>query len=71
LKINGKNVLKSNTKDLLFSFDQIICSISEYIMIKTGDLIFTGPVQNPNTINIGDQIEAFIEDECLLRTRIN
>jgi acylpyruvate hydrolase len=42
LEQNGNTVQKGNTKDLIFSFDEIISYVSMFITLKTGDLIYTG-----------------------------
>ncbi len=66
LKINGNNVQQGNTKDLLFSFDEIIAYISKYFTLRTGDLIYTGTPEGVGPVKIGDRLEAFIEDQKLL-----
>ncbi|MDO9185353.1 MAG: fumarylacetoacetate hydrolase family protein [Bacteroidia bacterium] len=66
LKINGNNVQEGNTKDLLFSFDTIIAYISKYFTLRTGDLIYTGTPEGVGPVQIGDRLEAFIEDQKLL-----
>jgi acylpyruvate hydrolase len=70
LKINDKTVINSNTKDLIFSFDRIISFISEFMMLKTGDLIFSGPAVKGINIYIDDKIEAFLNEECLINMKI-
>ena len=42
LELNDITVQKGNTRDLMFSFDEIIAYVSTFITLKTGDLIFTG-----------------------------
>jgi acylpyruvate hydrolase len=66
LLINGKTVQKGNTKDLLFSFDTIIASVSKFITLKTGDLIYTGTPEGVGPVKIGDRLEGYIEKEKLL-----
>ncbi len=70
LKINDKTVRKHDTSNLLFSFDKIVSHVSQYITLKTGDLIFTGARTKLIPVKISDQLEAFIEDQCLLKCRI-
>jgi 2-keto-4-pentenoate hydratase/2-oxohepta-3-ene-1,7-dioic acid hydratase in catechol pathway len=55
---------------MIFSFDRIIAEISQYVTIKMGDLIFTGTPANVGTVQIGDTLEAFVEDKMLLRVPI-
>ncbi|MEI6489437.1 MAG: fumarylacetoacetate hydrolase family protein [Bacteroidota bacterium] len=70
LTINGKSVQKGNTKDLLFSFDKVISYISKFVTLKTGDLIFTGTPEGVGEVKLGDELEAFIEKESLLKFEI-
>jgi 2-keto-4-pentenoate hydratase/2-oxohepta-3-ene-1,7-dioic acid hydratase in catechol pathway len=66
LDVNGQTVQKGNTKDLLFSFDQLIAHISQYFTLKTGDLIYTGTPEGVGPVKPGDRLEAYIGDEKLL-----
>lgn len=70
LLINGKTVQQGNTKDLLFSFDNIISFVSKFITLKTGDLIYTGTPEGVGPVQIGDQLEGYIEDHKLLAFEI-
>jgi len=66
LDINGETKQSGNTNMLLFSFEQIIAFVSQYITLKKGDLIFTGTPAGVGKVNIGDRLEGFIEDNKLL-----
>jgi acylpyruvate hydrolase len=66
LNINGKTVQKGNTADLLFSFDQVIAYVSQFITLKKGDLIYTGTPEGVGPVKTNDRLEAFIEGEKLL-----
>lgn len=66
LAVNGKEVQKGNTKDLLFSFDAVVAYVSKFFTLKTGDLIYTGTPEGVGPVNIGDKLEAWIEDKKLL-----
>ena len=70
LNINGKQVQKGNTKDLLFSFDAVIAYVSKFFTLKTGDLIYTGTPEGVGPVQIGDKLEAFIEDRPMLAFEI-
>lgn len=70
LNINGSTVQKGNTKDLLFSFDQVIAYISRFITLKTGDLIYTGTPEGVGPVKAGDKLEAYIEGEKLLEFEV-
>lgn len=66
LDINGKTVQKGNTKDLIFSFDEIIEYISRFLTLKLGDLIFTGTPSGVGPVKIGDHLTASIEGDVIL-----
>jgi len=70
LKINGKERQLGNTKDLLFSFEKVIAYVSRFVTLKTGDLIFTGTPEGVSAVNIGDVLEASIENQKLLTLNI-
>lgn len=67
---NGKTVQKGNSKDMIFSVNEIIAYLSQFITLKTGDLIFTGTPEGVGPIAIGDRLEAYIEDKKLLDFKI-
>lgn len=66
LDINGTTVQRGNTKDLIFSFDEIIAYLSGFLTLKTGDLIFTGTPSGVGPVKIGDQLSASIEGNIML-----
>lgn len=70
LKINGVERQKGNTKDLLFSFEQVIAYVSTFVTLKTGDLIFTGTPEGVSAVKPGDLLEASIEGKKLLTLNI-
>lgn len=69
-KLNGDVVQDGNTKDLIFSFQDIIVYLSRYFTLQMGDYIFTGTPAGVGPIAIGDRIEGFINDEKLLKCDI-
>jgi acylpyruvate hydrolase len=66
LLINGELQQKGNTSMMLFDFNAIIAYVSQFFTLKKGDLIFTGTPAGVSKVNIGDRLEAFIEDQKLL-----
>ncbi len=66
LEKNGIVVQKGNTKDMIFSIDEVIAYISKFLTLKMGDLIYTGTPAGVGPVKIGDQLTAYIEDRCLL-----
>ncbi len=61
LQKNGHIVQQGNTKDVIFSFDDLIVFISQYITLRKGDLIFTGTPEGVGSIQIGDKLEGFLQ----------
>ena len=70
LNKNGEIVQKGNTSDMLFSIDTLIEQVSKYFTLKIGDLIYTGTPAGVGKVEIGDNLEAFIGLESLLKTHI-
>jgi acylpyruvate hydrolase len=70
LKKNDTVVQQGNTKDLLFTFEEVIAYISTYFTLQKGYLIFTGTPEGVGPIKIGDKLEAFIENNKKLLVEI-
>jgi 2-keto-4-pentenoate hydratase/2-oxohepta-3-ene-1,7-dioic acid hydratase in catechol pathway len=71
LKKNGIIVQQGNSKEMIFPIEKLIAEISKYFMLKMGDLIFTGTPAGVGSVEIGDQLEAFIGDKSMLSLKIN
>ena len=67
---NGEKVQDGNTSLMIFNVDQIIENISQFLTLKKGDLIFTGTPEGVGKIEIGDQLEGFIEDKKMFSFNI-
>ncbi len=67
---NGELVQNGNTSYMLHTVDEIIAYISQFITLKTGDLIFTGTPKGVGTIQKGDILEAYLEGKSMLRQEI-
>jgi 2-keto-4-pentenoate hydratase/2-oxohepta-3-ene-1,7-dioic acid hydratase in catechol pathway len=70
LNINGITVQKGNTKDMIFSINQIVENVSKYFTLKIGDLIYTGTPYGVGSVKIGDHLQAYIENELVLDFKI-
>jgi acylpyruvate hydrolase len=70
LEINNKVVQKSNTSDMIFSFNEIVEYVSKFFTLKTGDLIFTGTPPGVGKLHRNDNLVAYLGDEPLLDFRI-
>ena len=67
---NKEQMQLGNSSQMVFSFDQILANISNYFSINIGDLIFTGTPAGVGECVVGDELEAFIEDQSLLALEI-
>lgn len=63
LNLNGTEVQKGNTNDMLFSFDKIISYASQFFTLQTGDFIYTGTPAGVGPVKIGDRLQGFLEGE--------
>ena len=66
LSKNGVEVQRGNTRDMLFSVNQIIAYVSRFFTLKIGDLIYTGTPAGVGPVVIGDYLEGFIEGNKML-----
>src|SRR5690554_591189 len=67
---NGETVQQGNSKDMIFSVDEIIAYVSQFMTLKIGDLIFTGTPEGVGPVEIGDLLEAYIDGEKLMNLKI-
>ena len=67
---NNSVVQNGNTQDLIFDFAALICHISTYFTLHTGDLVFTGTPAGVGAVAIGDTLEGFVEEKKLLYCEI-
>jgi len=62
LKINNKIQQNSCTSKMIHGVEFLISYLSKQITLVPGDLIFTGTPSGVSKLNIGDKLEATIED---------
>lgn len=65
LDLNRKRQQTGNTSMMLYSFDFLISFVSQYFILKTGDLIFTGTPSGVSPVKIGDNLTGRIEDKVM------
>lgn len=66
LIVNGRTKQSSNTKNMIFSVEEIIEFISKVMTLEFGDLIMTGTPEGVDEIKSGDILEANLGDFCSL-----
>jgi 2-keto-4-pentenoate hydratase/2-oxohepta-3-ene-1,7-dioic acid hydratase in catechol pathway len=67
---NDKQVQFGETKNMIFSIDQIISYVSQFITLKVGDLIYTGTPSGVGPVSIGDKIVGYLEDKKIIDLNI-
>ena len=67
---NKEIVQKGNSKDMIFSIDAIIANISNYFSLNIGDPIFTGTPAGVGECMVGDALQGYLEDNCVLTMEI-
>lgn len=63
MKKNGVTVQSGNSNEMLFNINKVISYLSNYFTLQQGDLVFTGTPAGVGSIQIGDQLQGFLEDE--------
>lgn len=60
LRKNGQVVQRGNTRDMIFSFEDIIVYLSRFFKLQMGDLIFTGTPAGVGPVQIGDKLDGYL-----------
>ncbi|MGI6479485.1 MAG: fumarylacetoacetate hydrolase family protein [Salinivirgaceae bacterium] len=63
-------VQHGKSSEMIFNIDKIIAYVSKFVMLKIGDLIFTGTPAGTGNIEIGDNFKAYIDNNLMLTTKI-
>lgn len=66
LDIDGKEVQRGNTADMLFKIDDIIAYVSRFMTLKIGDLLFTGTPAGVGPVGIEQHLQGYLGEEKLL-----
>tara|TARA_B100001758_G_C18342490_1_gene575117 strand:- start:426 stop:1037 length:612 start_codon:yes stop_codon:yes gene_type:complete len=67
LEKNDNVVQSGNSKDMQFSFDQIVAYVSRFYTLKIGDLIYTGTPAGVGPVEAGDFLRGYIGDKEMLK----
>ena len=66
LDIDGCEVQRGNTADMLFKIDDIIAYVSRFMTLKIGDLLFTGTPAGVGPVSVGQHLHGYLGGETLL-----
>jgi 2-keto-4-pentenoate hydratase/2-oxohepta-3-ene-1,7-dioic acid hydratase in catechol pathway len=58
--LNGEEVQRAHTSDMLFSFAEIVSYISQQVTLRPGDLVFSGTTGVTRAMKPGDLVEVHI-----------
>lgn len=67
---NGQQTQHGNTAWMIHSVDRQISYLSQYMTLRTGDLLYTGTPAGVGPIAVGDTLEGFLEGRRLLECRV-
>ena len=66
LDVNGQRRQTGDTAEMLFTVDRIIASVSRYVTLRMGDLLYTGTPAGVGPVKPGDNLRAALEGRELL-----
>lgn len=67
---NGKEMQRGNTSNMIFSIDDVIVYLSQFMTLKKGDLIYTGTPAGVGPIAIGDKLVGKIEGKEMFEIKV-
>lgn len=67
---NNEKVQDGNTREMIFSPEDIIAFASKYFTLRVGDLIFTGTPKGVGKVSENDLLEAYLADQKLFSLKI-
>lgn len=70
LERNGIPVQKGNTLQMIWQIDALIEYISKYFTLKTGDVIFTGTPAGVSSVNKGDSLVGYVENQKMFSVKV-
>lgn len=66
LEVDGEVRQQGNTAEMLFTVDRLIASVSRYMTLRMGDLLFTGTPAGVGPVRAGNNLRATLEGRKLL-----
>ncbi len=67
---NKEVVQEGNSNLMIFNFDKIVASISNYFSVNIGDLIFTGTPAGVGECVVGDELEGYMNEQQMFTVEI-
>lgn len=66
MRLNGQVRQTGDTSQMLYTVDEIVSHVSQYMTLRIGDLIYTGTPAGVGPVSEGDNLQASIEGRTLL-----
>ena len=60
VKVNGREIQRGHTEEMLFTFAEIVSYISQQVTLRPGDLVFSGSTGTTTALTDGDIVEIEI-----------
>ncbi len=70
LRKNDEIVQEGNSNDMIFTIDQLISYVSQFMTLKKGDLIYTGTPKGVGSIQIGDVLTGSIGEQQMFEVKV-
>ena len=70
VRLNGEEVQRVNTRDMIHDFPAIISYISQHVTLSPGDLVFSGTSGNNTAMAPQDVVEVEVEGIGVLRNTV-
>lgn len=70
LNLNSNQVQAGTASDMIFNTAAIISYISQFITLRTGDLIYTGTPHGVGAVKQNDKLEGFIGEQKMFSLEI-
>lgn len=70
MSVNGEQRQLGNSNLMLNRVIPLICHISEFFTLEAGDVILTGTPAGVGEINVGDQVEVWLDDLLHFNTSV-
>ena len=67
---NKEQVQQGNSGGMIYDFDYLVSYISNFFSVNIGDLIFTGTPAGVGELVVGDELEAYLGEETLLKLEV-
>lgn len=65
LEKNDIVVQQGNTRDMIFCYDELIDYISRFVTFKIGDLMFTGTPAGVGSVQVGDRLKGYMNNQLI------